>query len=448
MSAPVGARPGFPISMSPRIRDLLTWLVLLALTAAGFWWAAKDHEPPPAPGRKLLTWVHFVSPFRDLHERAVAEFQQLHPDIEVRLIFVPRNEYHMKFKTLAAAGQAPDLIFTGDVWMSYMLPFLLDLTPLAERDAVEIGLDDYFPEFRSAIQQEGRYYLLPDNMNVALLYYNRRLFREAGVAEPTADWTWDDFVQAGKALTRPATADDPGVWGCGRIEGWWGEWLTYVRQAGGTVFTPDGRRCVLDSPEAIAGLRFFQDLALRHRISPPAGYLPPNGFVNERLAMLMVGHVDFWANFNQMPGLDWDIQLLPVGPAGRTGGEIAVGGYGIYKDTAHPEEAWALLKYITRRETAVEIMRRGHVALRRSVAELQLSERQPRARPQNIAAAFGQSKYALPIPRHPHFIEIMLQIVQPEVDRMIMGELTPEETARRATAGVNAFLATFDPSDS
>lgn len=433
--------------MLSRLRALLLWPAVLALAAVGFWWSARSHEPPPAPGRKLITWVHFVSPLRDFYEQQVAEFQRLHPDIEVRLILVPMSEYHMKFKTLAAAGQAPDLFYSGDVWMSYLLPFMRDLTPLVERDAAEIGLDDFFPEIRAALRHEGRYYVMPEHANVALLYYNRGLFRAVGVAEPTADWTWDDLVRAGVALTRPATADDPGVWGCGRMEGWWGEWLTYVRQAGGTVFTPDGRRCALDSPAAIAGLRFFQDKALRHRFSAPAGFEPLNGFVNHRLAMLMVGHVNFWPNYNQMTDLDWDIQLLPIGPASRSGGELAIAGYGIYRHTPYPEEAWLLLKYLTRPEAALEVMRHGSISPRRSVAAVQIGERRSGDRPRNVAAAYDQIQYAQPIPRHPYYIEIMLQIVQPEIDRMVQGELTPEQAARRATDGVNAFLATFHQPD-
>ncbi len=426
-----------------RLRALLLWPAVLALAAVGFWWSARSHEPPPVPGRKLITWVHFVSPLRDHHERQVAEFQRLHPDIEVRMILVPMSEYHMKFKTLAAAGQAPDLFYSGDVWMSYLLPFMRDLTPLVERDAAEIGLDDFYPEIRAAMRHEGRYYVLPEHANVALLYYNRSLFRAAGVAEPTADWTWDDLVRAGVALTRPATADDPGVWGCGRMEGWWGEWLTYVRQAGGTVFTPDGSRCALDSPAAIAGLRFFQDKALSHRFSAPAGFEPLNGFVNRRLAMLMGGHVNFWPNYNQMPDLDWDIQLLPIGPATRSGGELAIAGYGINRHTPVAEEAWLLLKFLTRPEAALEVMRHGSISPRRSVAAVQIGERQAGDRPRNVAAAYDQIQYAQPIPRHPYYIEIMLQIVQPEIDRMVQGELTPEQAARRATDGVNAFLATY-----
>jgi ABC-type glycerol-3-phosphate transport system substrate-binding protein len=161
--------------------------------------------------------------------------------------------------------------------------------------------------------------------------------------------------------------------------------------------------------------------------------------------MLMVGHVNFWPHYNQMPGLDWDLQLLPIGPVSRVGGELAIAGYGINRETRHRDEAWALLKFLTRKEVAMEIARRGSISPRRSVAQAQINERRPDDRPRNIAAAYEQIKYAQPIPRHPHFIEIMLQIVQPEVDRMVQGDLAPEEAARRAAAGVNAYLATFRP---
>ena len=67
----------------------------------------------------------------------------------------------------------------------------------------------------------------------------------------------------------------------------------------------------------------------------------------------------------------------------------------------------------------------------------------PLDRPRNLAAVYRQLEFARPIPRHPHYIEIMLQIVQPEVDRMVLGELTPEETGRRAAAATNAFLDIF-----
>ena len=156
---------------------------------------------------------------------------------------------------------------------------------------------------------------------------------------------------------------------------------------------------------------------------------------------------NFWPNYNQIADLDWDIQLLPEGPATRVGGELAIAGYGINRESPHREEAWALLKYLTRPEVGMEVARRGSISPRRSVAATQIRERAPGTRPHNVAVAYEQMKYALPIPRHPHFIEFMLQIVQPVIDQMVQGELTPEEAGRRAAKEVNAFFDSFSHED-
>ena len=431
--------------MPLRQRDTLLWLAVLLLSAAGFWWAGRGQPPPAAAGRTVISWYVAINSLRDHYEAQVAEFERLHPDIKVSIFWVPGSEYNMKLRTLAATGQFPDLFFSGDVWLSYLLPYTRDITGLVRRDAAELGLDDYFPEIRRAMQLDGKYYILTQEMNLSLLYFNRRMFAEAGLAEPTADWTWDDLVRAGKALTRPPTAGKPGVWGCSRVEGWWGEWLIYVRQAGGKVFSPDGRRCLLDSPAAVAGLRFYLEKSSRHRFSAPAGYEPVNGFVNERVAMVVGGHTVYWFNYDQIPGLDWDVQMLPAGPATRKGGELAMAGFSIGRTSRHPEEAWALAKFLTRPEAIAAIVARGSLSVRRSVAEAVMRAPGPRANPRNLEAVYRQFEFGEPIPHHANFIEIMSQIFQPEVDRMLLGEITPEEAGRRATAAGNAFLATFGP---
>jgi len=429
--------------MFTRFRDLLPWLLAGLLAAAGFWWAGRSREEPAGPGQTVISWYVIITPLRPVYEAQVAEFERLHPKIKVNIRWVPGSEFNVKLKTLAAAHQLPDLFFTGDVWLRYLLPFTRDLTPLVRRDAAEFGLDDFYPEIRRAMQLDGKYYILPETLNLSLLYYNRRLFAEAGQPEPTADWTWDDLVRAGRAVTKPERDGKPGGWGCSRVEGWWGEWLIYVRQAGGKVFTPDGQRCLLDSPEAVAGLRFYLEKSTKYGISAPAGFEPVNGFVNARTAMIVGGHTNYWQNYNQVNGLDWDVQLLPAGPAGRSGGELAIAGYSINRESPHPEEAWALAKFLTRPAAIAEVVKHGHLAVRRSIGEAELRGSGPGTRPRNLAAAYRQFEFGEPIPHHPNYIEIMFQVVQPEIDRMVLGELTPEEAGRRAAAGVNAFLDTF-----
>ena len=426
-----------------RQREPLLWLTVVLLAVTGFWWAGRSREPRPAPGRTVISWYVISSPLRDLYTAEVAAFEKLHPGIEVHIFWVPGTEYNVKLKTLAAAHQLPDLFFSGDVWLSYLLPFSRDLTPLVRRDAAEFGLDDYFPAIRRAMQLDGKDYILTEYLNLSLLYFNRRMFAAAGVPEPTAEWTWDDLVRAGQALTHDGRDGSPPVWGSSRVEGWWGEWLIYVRQAGGKAFSPDGRRCLLDSPAAIAGLRFYLEKSSRYHFSAPAGFEPLNGFVTQRVAMIVGGHVNYWLNYNQTPGLDWDVQLLPAGPGSRSGGELAIAGYSISRESRHPEEAWALAKFLTRPEAIASIVARGSLSVRRSVAKAALRQPGPRANPHNLAAAYRQFEFGEPIPHHPNYVEIMFLVVQPEIDRMLLGELSPAEAGRRAAAAANAFMDTF-----
>ena len=413
-------------------------LLILAFRYAG-------HRPPPVarPGAAPVTWLVPITPAKPIYEELAAEFSREHPEIVLRLIWVPTSQYSTKFKTLAAAGEAPDLFDTGDVWVAYMLPFLLDLSPYIQRDAAEIDLNDYLPEVLGAIQFDGRYYFLPHNMTVSLLYYNKALFDKAGLAYPTSEWTWDDVVAAGRRLTIRNAQGAVVQWGCTSVQGWWGEWLTYVRQAGGQLFSANQRQCRLVSEESVRGMTFFYDKVYRFGISPPPGQEFPSGFAGGRYGMVVGGHVDEWKTFNSVAGLDWDIQVLPKGPAGRSGGEVALGAYGISRRTTHAEEAWTLLKFLTSRPAVEREVRRGGLAVRRSVAEAVLLAPGRTSAPRNIAAVYEQLKYAVPAPRLPDFIELAVDVVQPEVDLMMQGRQTPEQACRRAAEAANAFLGTM-----
>src|SRR4051794_16138604 len=179
-----------------------------------------------------VTWLVSVGPDRPMVDQLLARFAQLHPDIAVRPMWVPSSQYQLKLKTLIAAGKPPDIFWSGDVWMGYERPFLADVSGRVRRDAAELDLDDFYPERLAACRYEGRQLLLPRWFNVALLYYNKKIFDDAHEPYPTADWTWDDYIAAAKRLTKRDAKGNVDVWGSTVTPGWWGEWLIYVRQSG------------------------------------------------------------------------------------------------------------------------------------------------------------------------------------------------------------------------
>jgi multiple sugar transport system substrate-binding protein len=387
-----------------------------------------------------VTWMVGVGPDRPMFEKLLARFHELHPEICVHPMWVPSSQYQTKLKTLIAAGKAPDVFWSGDVWVAYELPFLDDLTDLVERDARELDLDDFYPELLSACRYNGRQILLPRWFNVALLYYNRKLFDDAHEPYPSAEWTWDDYVAAAQRIMRHGAENKTEVWGSTITTGWWGEWLIYVRQAGGKLFTDDLNECLLDSPEAIAGMRFYFGKIYTSGIAPRPGHGPDFGFMSGKIAMELGGHTGNWIAYNQIAGLDWDIQVLPRGPKTRRGGEFANDSFGIARNSPHREQAWQFVKFLSSKESVRTHLEFGYLPVRKSiVAEMMAGTNRP-AHPRNIMAAYEQLKYAMQVPRSPDYIEIALEVIQPNVDRMLDKQLDVAETCRSAARNANRFI--------
>ncbi|RYG23373.1 sugar ABC transporter substrate-binding protein [bacterium] len=388
-------------------------------------------ERPVDPlGRHTVIWLYPIDVNRPMIERLVQRFEKENPDVHIDIRAVPGSQYQTKLKTLVAAGEPPDVFVCGDVFFAYLKPFLSNLTDLVRRDAKEIDLEDFYPAVRKAMTPGGHTYFMPQWFNVSLLYYNRRIFDAAKEPHPTKDWTWDDYAQAAKRLTKN------GVWGSTVTTGWWGEWLTLVHGAGGNFFDAGITRTTLDSPEAIRGLTFYRD-TIREGFAPPPGEGPTTGFASDKVAMDYGGHVGLWATYRQLPSLDWDIEALPKGPAGRRGGEISLTALGISKTSPEREAAWRFLKFMSSKESIRAHVDQGYFAIRRSVGH---ENRDKGKAPHNRAAVETALETAEPIPSSKDFVEIALNLVQPEIDRMLTENVPPEQAARNATNAANAFL--------
>jgi multiple sugar transport system substrate-binding protein len=396
---------------------------------------------PTAEGERRVSWIVPLDLSREIYEETLADFRAQHPDIVVEPIWVPGSQYHTKFKTLVAAGIPPDVFYCGDVWVAYLRPFLLDLSPYVERDREAMDFDDFYPRLRQATFFEGKSYFLPRNFNISLLYYNKGLFDAAEIAYPQADWTWDDYLQAGKALSATHVDGKP-VYGSTIMAGWWGEWLTMVRQCGGRMFDADIQNCLLDQPEALQAMKFYAD-KIELGISPPPGKGPSRGFESGRYGMVWGGHTGNWSVYNQIEDLDWDIEMLPIGPAGRAGAELSMDAYGISKDCEDPEAAWAFVKFLCSTDSLERFAEAGSLVARRSVAEKVLMSEDSVRRPQNIRAVYDSLEHAMSIPQSPDFIELAIEVIQPEIDLLTAEGLPVETVCRRAAESANAFIKTM-----
>ncbi len=344
---------------------------------------------------------------------------------------------------LIAAQKAPDIIATGDLYVETQKDLLTDLNPYIAKSS-DLNAADFYPQMLTPLKLSGKQLALPYRFNVGMLYYNKDLFDAVGVKYPTKTWTQQQYIEAATKMTK-ADNGKAVQWGASTTLGWWGEWLIHVRQSGGDIMK--GNTVTLDTPQAIAGLQFFFDKTTsgKYKIAPGPKDDNLGGFAGGKTGMEYGGHTGLWPSWNAVKGLNWDAQVLPRGLKQQRGAEFALEGYGVYSGTKDPEAAWDVLKFMTGEKfisTTFEKLRLP--PSRKSVAAAALAvPLEKRADPKNLEALFDGLKTGVTLPHNKDFVNMAIQVVQPEIDKMLEGKQTAEETAKIATEKANKYLSSI-----
>ena len=193
----------------------------------------------------------------------IDEFNSSHPDIHVEDVFAGSNDKVLQKLTVALqGGEAPDITYQYGSSLPQLAqaPGIIDLTDVVADSAW--NWDDFVEGARTAATFDGRVLGVPALIDNLAIIYNKDLFDAAGVDYPTADWTWDDFRAAAKALTDPAkkqfgfafpaSADEDTVW----------HYDAMLWEAGGDILTPDNSAAAFNSPAGLQALTTLRDMSV------------------------------------------------------------------------------------------------------------------------------------------------------------------------------------------
>lgn len=386
----------------------LRWLWLLALLGT----VGLAQAEPVEVTLMLRPQKPAFAQFQELAKR----FNERNPDIHFRIIATDISE---KMHLLTAAEALPDIVNVVDFHLVNYGRELMDLRPFFEADPT-ISLEDLHPQLVQAVTYDGQVKTLPIFYNVPLLYYRVDLFREAGLDPPSADWTWEDYRQAARRLTRRGPDGRVEIWGTSMTLHWWVEWLGLLRQAGSDLMTRDGIVQV-GRPETNDALRLLHALVHEDQSAPPRGQEPSGGFMSGRYAMDYGGHVYNWQFLRRDVGFEWDVAPLPAGPAGSATGEFAVAGFGIWRKSRHPEAAWRVLSFLASREAGELLAVTALPPVRKDVTEEIFLAGTPQTRtiaPRNREAVIQTLSFARSVPKHEHFLPIS-QAVSRDFQRLV-----------------------------
>lgn len=136
------------------------------------------------------------------HRRIIALFQERHPTLHVQLEAVSGGDYYTRLLTQLASGHPPDVVHLGDDAMARFVQRGC-LRPLHPPEPSE-----YLPGVLEPGISEGQQLLMPKDFTPLAVYCNQRLFRQAGIALPQDDWSWEEFVELAGRLQKAT-----GQWG-------------------------------------------------------------------------------------------------------------------------------------------------------------------------------------------------------------------------------------------
>jgi multiple sugar transport system substrate-binding protein len=196
-------------------------------------------------------------------ETLVQRFNATHPSIVVEPTSGGATVDNMlsKVTTAIAAGTYPDVAYLFGSWAANIASSdkVVDLTSRVQDPS--FGWNDYWPPLREAATVDGRVIGVPAAAGNLTVVYNRALFRKAGLPDPSADWTWEQFRAAAHALTDsntntygtswPITGDEDTVW----------RFWPLLWQQGGEILNDDHTQVAFDSEAGVRALTFVQQMA-------------------------------------------------------------------------------------------------------------------------------------------------------------------------------------------
>jgi ABC-type glycerol-3-phosphate transport system substrate-binding protein len=254
-----------------------------------------------------------------------------------------------KLVTMMASNQAPDLFYTSSVMRDRFAAEgrILDLRPFLRRDSLATRL---WPALLDASRSiDSGVYSIPNWVYTCGVYYNRALFRDAGIPEPDSSWTWDDMRRIARQLTRDRDGDGtPEQYGI-HIAGHLLEIFETMNHAPISrdelyFHMPPESREVYTLYRALLDERMMPD-PLRVQAM---GMHPHQLLQSGKVAMLVeaVPNTDVF----RMLTIDWGLLPLPrFGAKPPRYFRAASGGLSISAQCAHPDLAWKALRWLIER---------------------------------------------------------------------------------------------------
>ena len=378
-----------------------------------------------------ISWIYCGDKIDPIHEKYIAEWEGKNAGWKVKPEVVGWEQCQDKATTLAVAGTPVAMAYVGS----------RTLKQLAESDLiVDVPMSDeekesYYPNIVDTVTFDGTQWGVPIAFSTKALFWNKALFKEAGLDPEVPPKTWAEEIEFSKIIK-----EKTGIPGYGlpakTFDNTMHQFLHWVYTNNGKVIDGEGN-IVMDSPEVLAALQAYKDIT-PYSVEGPTAYEQ-----NEIRAIWLDGKVAMIQNSSGAAvraidaGLDWGVTTLPLGPSATGPGTLLItDSLAIFKGSGVEEKAIEFAKYITSPGPQGEYELQGGAGLtplRPSEKVDEFVKKDPYWKPfiDRIANAGPEPLFT----DYKGFQNVMIEMVQ----SVVTGQAEPKAALEKATADLEQY---------
>jgi len=431
-----------------KIRILYILTVIIAL----FLFNCNEEGSDNTDTVRITFWHSFVASTRNALAELIKDFEQQHPKIKINDQYVPTGDALVqKLITAIQSNTAPDISWIHADFIDKLAStkaiysmgkFVNGLDGLSESELSDI----FLPLIKSATWRDTLFALPMETTSLAL-FYNKDLYKKAGLNPEKPPKTWNELKEYTKKLTidkdNDGKIDQYGFYvpvfpSSGPLNLWMiFQWTPFLWQAGGYLLSNDKTTVLFNSNKGVLALELWKDLyddqkfanfSLSHDL----------GFASQSVAMILDGPWNL-PRYRKIKDFSWAVAPLPQGPVRQAtylSGEHLV----IFKQSIHPDQAWEFIKWILKPEIQAKFsINSGYLPVNRSTLELtsyrEYLQNDPALRTFISQINNAQSR------RLPDYYRIEFnQLIAQAIERTILGDANPQEALNEAAKKADLLI--------
>lgn len=306
--------------MKKGIFKLLVVIMAISLVALAGCSNNEKASGTASNGKVTITYWQYTFPSKVTEiKNLIQKFEAENPNIKVVAQDFPYDQYNQKVTAAMHAGKGPDVLNLYYGWLpqyvkqGYLQPIPQDLMSTSE-------IESHYVPMIQASKMNGKYYTLPIAVRSLALFYNKDMFKQAGLDPNSPPKTWDELIQDAKKMTKRDSSgklqQEGFAWDV-TGQGYHAFEEVMLRQWGVEPFSADGKKVQWNSsPNGLEAFKYWINMEKKDKVGEPTFITDYNtAFKAGKAGIILDGSFDI-AAIKAAAKFNWGVTTMPLKEAG------------------------------------------------------------------------------------------------------------------------------------